>query len=747
MPAKNNISSFLIRGKNLFPNFVTGILNSYTQIFFSNNRWFALILILVTFFDKVAGMSGLLCVIFTNLLAYIIGFNRQNIISGFYGFNSLLTGLAIGSYYSPNAQFFLILAFASLLSLFLTLLLEGVVGKYGLPFLSLPFLLAVWMLILATRQFTSLEISERGIYVLNEMYALGGMPLVNLYKWFSEISLPGPLVIYFRSLGAIFFQYYVFAGILLAIGLLIYSRIAFLLSLVGFFSAYLFYRFIGADINELNYNYIGFNFILTAIAVGGFFIVSSRYSFVWVVLLTPLISITITSTSAIMGVYQLPVYSLPFNAIVLLFLYAMKFRERFTDKPQMVLIQHFSPEKNLYKQQNNRERFRNAIYFPFALPFWGEWKVTQGHNGNYTHKEDWRHAWDFEITDGEGKTFKGSGTRREDYYCFNKPVVAPLGGIVEELQDGVEDNPIGEINTGENWGNTIVIKHAEGLYSKISHFKKESFRVQKGDQVKKGDIIGYCGNSGRSPQPHIHFQFQATPFIGSKTLDYPFGHYILCSGESFTLKSFDKPSEGDVITAVEKNQALYRAFRFIPGQEMKFRVSYDGGKKEKTYTWEVVADLYNNTFIWCKQSRSRLYFRTDDDMMYFTHFEGRKRSLLYYFYLASYKVLYGYYQNLELHDVFPVDAMNSGPLIILQDFLAPFFMFLKTRYTLNYLHCSDDFSNSEVRLSSDADMRVFGIRVKKLEFSITVSEDQIGSFEMSDRKNKAVAVRINEEYT
>ena len=736
-----SISATLNKGRSLFPQFVKSILNSYTQIFFSNNLVFALILILVTFFDWVAGFSGVLCVVLTNLMAYTIGFNRKNIISGAYGFNSLLTGLALGSYYQLNSQFLLILVFASMLSLFFTLLMEGVIGKYGLPFLSIPFLIAIWMLILATRQFTNLQISERGIYVLNDLHALGGQGLVRLYIWFGKLDIPMFWVIYFRSLGAIFFQYHVFAGMLMALGLLIYSRIGFLLSIVGFFSAYWFYSFIGADISALNYNYIGFNFILTAIAIGGFFVISSRHSFLWVLLMVPMISITITSATAIMNLYQLPVYSLPFNVIVLLFLYALKFREHFYDKPQIVLIQHYSPEKNLYLQHNNKERFRKSYYFPFSLPFWGEWKVTQAHNGSITHKGDWKQAWDFEIADTKGILFQGSGMSVEDYYCYNKPVIAPLAGVVEEVVDGIDDNAIGDVNTEDNWGNTIVIKHAEGLYSKTCHLKKDSFKVQKGDTLKKGDIMAYCGNSGRSPQPHIHFQLQATPFIGSKTLDYPLGHYILNTDKGFTLQSFEKPSEGDKVTAVEKNQTLYKAFHFIVGQQFQFSTVMADGQS-KIYTWEVVADIYNNTYIWCTTTKSKLYFKSDDDMMYFTAFEGKRRSLLFYFYLTAYKVLYGYYKDIELKDTFPVDTLNSGLLILLQDFVAPLFMFLKTNYLLKYVSKTDDFSDSTIVLNSQVDIKVGGIRMQRYEGEMLIHKDRITQFSVSHKNKTMVATYI-----
>ena len=239
----------------VFPSFFSSIVNSYTQIFFSNSRIFALILIVVSFFDFWAGLSGVIAVIVSNTLAYLIGLNRVSITKGYYGFNSLLVGLGLGVYYQPGPEFFIVLFFAALLTLFITLMLEGVVGKYGLPFLSLSFLLGTWAVSLAARQFTALHVSERGIYMTNEMFRLGGYGMVTSYNWLNNVGIPESVRLYFTSLGAIFFQYHLFAGILVATGLLIYSRIAFILSLVGFFSAWAYYHFIGADIRELSYSY------------------------------------------------------------------------------------------------------------------------------------------------------------------------------------------------------------------------------------------------------------------------------------------------------------------------------------------------------------------------------------------------------------------------------------------------------------------------------------------------------------
>jgi len=220
--------------KPKYSNIANCILNSYAQVFFSKNRFFAVILIVVTFFDLYAGIAGLGAVLVANLTAVIMGMNREKVISGAYGFNALMVGLGIGIYYQPSVEFYMIVFFISILTLMITIGLEGVIGKYGLPYLSIPFLFGIWMVIIASKGYSALEVSERGVYNLNDMYAIGGMAMVNIYEWFNNLNIPEALRIYFKSLSAILFQYHMFAGILLAIGLVIYSRVAFLMSLIGF---------------------------------------------------------------------------------------------------------------------------------------------------------------------------------------------------------------------------------------------------------------------------------------------------------------------------------------------------------------------------------------------------------------------------------------------------------------------------------------------------------------------------------
>jgi urea transporter/murein DD-endopeptidase MepM/ murein hydrolase activator NlpD len=704
--------------------FFDGLLFSYSQVFFSKNKVFALILMAVSFFDWMAGLSGLLAVMVSNLAAQIIGFRKTNISQGFYGFNSLLVGLGLGIYYEPGFAFFFVLIFAALFTLFISVWLEGFLWKYGLPYLSVPFLFGLWMVSLASQQFSELEMSRRGIFMLNEMYGLGGINLVNIYNLANEIAMPLALKLFFKSLAAIFFQYHLFAGVLVAIGLLIYSRIAFLLALTGFLSAYAYYTLIGANISELTYSYIGFNYILTAIAIGGFYIVPSRYSFLWVLLLTPVISFVITSAAVFLGLFGLAIYSTAFNVVVLMFLYVMKFRERNYDKPEPVVVQHFSPERNLYSQHNYQSRFDVNAPVELSLPILGEWTISQAHNGEHTHREDWRHAWDFEILDEEGRNYENSGKQLGDFYCYGKPLVAPADGWVQEISDGIPDNAVGDMNLGNNWGNTIVIMHTAKIYTKLSHLKPGTIKTYKGAFVKKGEALAQCGNSGRSAVPHLHFQVQRDPFIGSKTLDYPIAAYMIKTDIGYNLKTFDRPLKDQTVSNPSKSDSLHKAFNFVPGQKISFTYLITG-KEERIIHWEVMADMYNNTYLQCSETASKAWFRNTGTLFYFTHFEGQKYSLLHYFYLAHYKLVLGYYGHLRIQDDFPPDVFKRGLLQFFIDFVSPFLQPLKSSYKLDYLSMEDNLVSSRISLRSEASLAFRRKILQQYDFETTVQGGRI----------------------
>jgi len=709
------------------------VLRSYSQVFFSTSKVLAFFLLVISFFDYGAGLGGIIAVLIANILAYGLGFNSYYLKSGLYGFNALLVGLGIGLFYQPSIELFLLVAISAVTCFFLTIVFQGVLGKYGLPFLSVPFLISIWIVALSGSSLTALNISERGIYVYNELYALGGQAFVDFYD-FLETSIGSSFIkIYFHSLGAIFFQSHLLAGIIIALGLIIYSRITFVLSVLGYSVAFLFYRIAGIEFDSLSYTFIGFNYILTAIALGGYYLVPNRISFGWIMLLLPAVVLITISSQQIFLLFKISPYSLPFNMAVLMFLYALKLREK---RPKYLIetpVQLGKPEKNLYLYSGNTKRFPAAYPISASLPFFGEWKVSQGHSGEHTHKGEWRNAWDFVITDNSGEQYKGNGDFAEDYYCFGKAILSPFEGTVVEVVDNIPDNTIGDVNTKNNWGNTVVIKQNDFLYVKLSHLKYHSIEVSVGDQVKQGQKLGLCGNSGRSPYPHLHFQFQATPYIGSTTIDYPFGNYLLKESGRYSLKTFENPKKDEIVANPTKNEVLQTALHFIPGQRINVKVTVDSKKtkwqnQSGDYSWVVETDVYNTSYIKCEDENCKAYIYNNGSLHYFTNYTGAKNSALYWFFMTLFKVPIGFLPNSKSADSIPLNMMFGGVLKFLQDFVAPVFLFLKVDYNLTIKEAGDILSSGDVEMEVSITKRIMAHKTGEFNCKLEVGRE--GSFKI-----------------
>ena len=706
---------------------VFSVMNSYSQVFFSTSKILAAFLLAISFFDYGAGLGGLIAVLIANLLAWLLGYNTYMLRSGLYGFNALLTGLGIGLFYQPSLEVYVLILVAAVTCFFMTVVFQGVLGKYGLPYLSVPFLITIWIVALAGNSLSALNLSERGIFVYNELYSLGGKLFVDFYDFLENNIESSFIRIYFHSLGAIFFQTHMLAGIIISVGLLIYSRISFVLSLFGYAVAYLFYKLVGIEFNSLGYTFIGFNYILTAIAIGGYYLVPGRASFGWIFLLLPAVVLITTATQQLFQVIMISPYSLPFNMIVLMFLYALKLREKRPVNLIETPVQLGKPEKNLYLYSGNIKRFPAAYPVSAAMPFYGEWTVSQAHNGEHTHKGAWRHAWDFIITDRDGEQFKKSGDLPEDYFCFGKAVLAVADGTVEEVVDNVADNIIGDVNTKDNWGNTVVIKHDDNIYSKLSHLKYQSVEVKKGDSVKKGQMVGRCGNSGRSPYPHLHFQFQANPFVGSTTIDYPFGHFMLKEDNGYSLRSFAFPLKDQIVANPSGNDLLAKALHFIPGQRMKVTVEVDSKrnkwkKLEGDYFWTVETDVYNTTYINCEKHGGKAYLYNQGDMHYFTNFSGKSHSPLFWFFIMLFKVPVGFLPGSKIFDSIPINFLFHGISKYLQDFIAPLFLFLKGDYILIMKEAGDILSSGDIKMGVRITKKIAGQEIKLCKGDIDINQ-------------------------
>ena len=99
------------------------ILNSYSILFFLNNRWMAFAVMAASFLNFFAGLSGLLAAVIAVSTAMALGFNTTQLRTGVYSFNALITGIGLGTFFDPGSVFFVLLILASLLTLIISVAL------------------------------------------------------------------------------------------------------------------------------------------------------------------------------------------------------------------------------------------------------------------------------------------------------------------------------------------------------------------------------------------------------------------------------------------------------------------------------------------------------------------------------------------------------------------------------------------------------------------------------------------------
>lgn len=133
----------------------------------------------------------------------------------------------------------------------------------------------------------------------------------------------------------------------------------------------------------------------------------------------------------------------------------------------------------------------------YALPWQGgPFRISQGAGGDFSHNSpSGRYAVDIAMPVGT-------------------PIVAARAGTVVKVRNGQGGR------LPDPAGNYVRIEHEDGTHSAYLHLRRGSVRVQPGQPVKVGTLLGKSGSTGRSTGPHLHFVVQK-PY-GKRMLSIPF---------------------------------------------------------------------------------------------------------------------------------------------------------------------------------------------------------------------------------
>lgn len=142
--------------------------------------------------------------------------------------------------------------------------------------------------------------------------------------------------------------------------------------------------------------------------------------------------------------------------------------------------------------------------FPYALPYapGKSYRVLQGYGSRFSHTGLEQFAVDFDMPEGT-------------------PVHAARDGVVVRVEES-HSKGCWEDGCGK-YANFIVVLHDDGTTGEYYHLEKNGSVVTVGERVRKGQKIGYSGNTGHTTMPHLHFAvYRATDWGNTQSIPVAF---------------------------------------------------------------------------------------------------------------------------------------------------------------------------------------------------------------------------------
>ena len=530
---------------------LTSIPKAYSAILFLQSPVVGGLIMVATLLHPNVGLAGLLAAVIAFVITRLWQF--PDYAGQIQIFNSMLVGMSLVAFYQLNSYVVGIIVLGAILTTFIATVLADWLWRLDrLPVMSLPFVLVAGFLALVAKHFTGvsdyLGLAQEGHSLFHP--AVDG---------------------FFSALGALYFTPEPAVGLLLFIALLFYSRYLALLAVIGYVVGHSLLTTILFEPHPGFVVWTSFNFILVAIALGGIFTIPGIASLVFAligVLVSVLVVIAIQNLILVDG---LPIMAMSFVTTTLIMIMAM--RKRLGLLKPYLAPEPGLPEANFEKARLAQYRYGEINSVPLLAPVFGNWTIYQGFAGKHTHQSLWQHALDFFITDS-GQSFRNQGGQLEDYYCYGAPVLSPAHADVVRCYDRLPDNAPGEVDTKNNWGNFILLRLDSGLHLLLAHLQQESIKIKEGERVQPGRLLAACGNSGRSPQPHLHLQVQRTAELGSPTYPFHLASVMLHSDDgSVEYQVVCRPEEGQHIEPATPDDQLASQLHLPVGRQLTYQVS------------------------------------------------------------------------------------------------------------------------------------------------------------------------------
>lgn len=376
---------------------------------------------------------------------------------------------------------------------------------------------------------------------------------------------------FFRSLGMLLFLPKVEVGVVVAIAILLWSRLMFLTGAIGWICG------IGCGLllERMGLSYLwllaAHNYFVAGMLLGSVMFLPGRG--IWIVAMIAGVAASVL-TAYFQYLFPGSAFAfLPVPATLTVWLGVGALLMQDHGGPMRPNVESdVAPEMAWWTTAYRIERF--GEHEPLlAVPLAGKVVVTQGFDGPYSHAGRWRHALDLQRPQAVGAV-------AAEATVWEAPVYAPAAGIVESIRTDVADNPLGVTNYAEMWGNFVIIRCDTGGWVMLAHLRQGSVAVAPGMRVEIGTYLGRVGNSGRSPASHLHVHAQVGPQASASTRPFRLANFLTAEegtpADFMRWHSAEVPPVGMVLMAAQFTAATHGAVTGMSPGKSVWQVETEG---------------------------------------------------------------------------------------------------------------------------------------------------------------------------
>lgn len=292
--------------------FITSSLKGISQVSLIENTISGLIILAaITITSYSLGIIALLSAMVGTFVGKIGGADQEAIEQGLFGYNSVLTGMALALFLKGNDRWIIALVGAAIAAIF-TAAMMHYMRQSSIPVLTFPFIILSWFLLLTSYRLVSFHLSPDLVPQTLSHWTLN---IEGETNWFNGAV---------NGIGQIYFLDHTISGILLFIAFFWAGWKFGLYALIGDVAALLASYLLGGEHHSIFLGLYGYNAILTIIAVSVVFKENNRNG-LFIGIIAAFLTVPITaSISTWLIPFGLPALTMPFVLTTWLFLGARK---------------------------------------------------------------------------------------------------------------------------------------------------------------------------------------------------------------------------------------------------------------------------------------------------------------------------------------------------------------------------------------------------------------------------------------